>query len=162
MPSKAHRLYRRTRISAPLDEVFAFFSRAENLNRITPPWLDFRILTPSPIAMAQGTRIRYSLKLHIVRLHWKSEITAWDPPHSFEDTQIQGPYKEWVHFHRFAAQEDCTLMEDAVVYRVPGGFLEPLIHFRFVRPRLEAIFAYRESKLHEILGAPDGFQKKSS
>ena len=154
MPPKAHRLYRKTLVPAPVDQVFAFFSQAENLDRITPPWLRFRLLSPTPITMVLGTRIDIALKLSGIKLRWRSEITAWDPPHSFEDRQIEGPYKQWEHLHRFTPHKDHTLMEDAVVYRVPGWALEPLVHFWFVRPKLEAIFDYRESRLQEIFG-PD-------
>jgi ligand-binding SRPBCC domain-containing protein len=153
MPPIAHKLYRKTLVPASVDQVFAFFSQAENLTRITPPWLHFQILSPTPISFEQGTRIDLSLKLKGIRFRWRSEITAWDPPFSFEDRQIKGPYKQWDHFHRFAPQEDHTLMEDAVVYRVPGGVLEPLVDFWFVRSKLEAIFDYRGSQLQKIFTA---------
>jgi ligand-binding SRPBCC domain-containing protein len=150
MPAKTHRLYRKTRVPAPLDEVFGFFSRAENLDRITPPWLHFRILSSTPLSLSLGTHIDLALKLHRFPVHWRTEITGWDPPHSFEDTQIRGPYRQWVHFHHFSSEEDGTLMEDAVVYRCPGGIFEPLVDFWFVRRRLESIFDYREEQLQAI------------
>lgn len=154
MPPKAHRLYHKTLIPVPVDSAFAFFSQAENLDRITPAWVHFRLLSPTPIAMDKGTLIDLGLKLNGIRFRWRTEITAWDPPYSFEDRQIEGPFKQWEHMHRFAAQGDHTLMEDAVVYRVPGGVLEPLVHHWFVRAKLEAIFSFREARLQEIF-APE-------
>ncbi len=150
MKASSRRLYRRTVVPAPLDEVFAFFSQAGNLDLITPPWLHFRILTPTPLELHRGARIDFALKLNRLRFRWTTEITAWNPPHSFEDTQIKGPYREWVHFHGFAAREGTTVMEDAVFYRVPGGILEPLIHFWMVRPKLDAIFDYRTERIQDI------------
>jgi ligand-binding SRPBCC domain-containing protein len=150
MPAKTHRLYRRTRVAAPVNEVFGFFSRVENLDRITPPWLRFRTLTEVPLALSLGARIEYALKLSGFPVRWRTEITGWDPPHSFEDTQIQGPYRQWVHFHRFSPEKDETIMEDAVVYRCPGGVFEPLVDFWYVRRKLEAIFDFREERVQAI------------
>ncbi len=156
MPATAHRFYRKTLVPGPIDAVFDFFSRAENLGRITPPWLKFKVLTPTPLIMEKQSRLDLSLRLNHLPVHWKTEIAEWDPPHSFIDKQIKGPYLQWEHLHRFAAQEDHTLMEDAVIYRVPGWIFEPFIHLVFVRPKLEKIFDYREEQLNLI------FQQRSS
>ncbi len=150
MPAKAHRLYRKTLIPAPIETVFDFFSKAENLDRITPPWLQFRILNPTSQDLKKQSRIQFSLKLNLFTVHWETEITEWDPPLSFVDKQIKGPYRQWEHLHRFTLQEDHTLMEDAVVYRVPGWIFEPLIHLLFVNPKLEKIFDFREEQLTKI------------
>jgi len=147
-----YELKRQTHVAAPLEEVFHFFSDAANLDRITPPWLSFRILTPAPIFMDLNTIIDLSLKLNGIRVHWKSQITLWDPPHAFVDEQIRGPYSYWHHTHRFSAAETGTIKEDHVLYTVPGLFLEPMIHTRFVQPRLKKIFDYREKMMKEILG----------
>jgi ligand-binding SRPBCC domain-containing protein len=150
MAASSHRLYRKTVIPAALTEVFAFFSQAENLDRITPPWLHFRILTPTPLELQRNKRIDFSLRLNRILVRWTTEISEWDPPHSFEDTQIKGPYRQWVHYHRFTASDRSTVMEDAVFYRVPGWIFEPLVHSYLVRPKLEAIFDYRENQVQRI------------
>ena len=148
MPTKTHRLYRKTRIPAPAEEVFDFFSHVENLHRITPDWVNFN--PPALPELKLGTQFEFSLKLSGFPVRWKTEITGWDPPLSFEDTQIKGPYKQWVHFHNFTPDGDETVMEDAVIYRSPGGILEPLVDFWYVRRRLEAIFDYRERQVLSI------------
>jgi hypothetical protein len=131
----------------PRDAVFAFFSDARNLETITPPWLRFEILTPSPIAMRVGARIDYKLRLHGVPLRWQSEITAWEPPVRFVDEQRRGPYREWRHEHRFDETDGGTLVIDHVDYRVPGG---AMVETLFVRPDVERIFAFRREKLREV------------
>jgi len=150
MPSTAHRLYRKTLVHGPVDAVFDFFSRAENLDRITPPWLQFQVLSPTPQILRKQSRFELSIKLSLFTVHWVTEIIDWDRPHSFIDTQIKGPYKQWEHLHRFVPQDGITLMEDAVVYRVPGWVFEPFIHLAYVRPKLEKIFDYREEQLNLI------------
>jgi ligand-binding SRPBCC domain-containing protein len=78
-------------IKASLEDVFSFFSKAENLEAITPPWLNFKIITPLPIKMEKGTLIYYRLKLYSFPVFWQTEITKWGPPYRFEDTQLRGP-----------------------------------------------------------------------
>jgi ligand-binding SRPBCC domain-containing protein len=146
---KIYELKRNTTIPASLDEVFSFFSEAENLNAITPPWLYFKILTPLPIKMKKNALIDYSIKLLGLQMTWKTEISDWQPPHRFTDRQIKGPYRVWEHAHIFEERGGETQMEDVIRYAVPGFVLSPLIHFLFVRPRLERVFDFRETAILE-------------
>lgn len=128
----------------PPEVIFDFFSDARNLEVLTPPWLHFQVLTSGPISMQVGTRIAYRLKLHGIPLRWDSEITVWEPPHRFVDVQRRGPYRRWVHEHRFAEHDGGTLASDAVTYAVFGG---SLVQRLFVAPDLRKIFAYRRARL---------------
>ncbi len=131
----------------PLPRVFDFFASAENLNLLTPSLLRFSILTPLPIEMRRGTVIRYRLRLRGISVRWDSEITEWEPPFRFTDTQIRGPYRLWVHRHRFEETPEGTLVTDDVTYRVPGG---SLVNRLLVAGELRRIFAYRKAKLLEL------------
>lgn len=135
------------KIEQPIDEVFAFFSKPENLELITPPWVGFRILTPPPIDLREGALIDYRIRLKGIPIRWRTEITAWDPPHRFVDTQLRGPYRRWVHTHTFREVGDGTLVEDHVDYAVPGG---ALVDRLLVRRDIERIFAYRASVLADL------------
>lgn len=128
----------------PRDEVFPFFAAAANLEAITPPWLSFRILQSTPPAMGQGALIDYRLRIRGIPVRWRSEITAWEPPVRFVDEQRKGPYRAWVHEHRFEERDGGTLVFDRVRYAVPGG---RLVDRLFVRRDIEAIFAYRRQQL---------------
>jgi ligand-binding SRPBCC domain-containing protein len=134
----------------PPDAVFAFFMNAENLQSITPPWLDFRIVTPLPIQMKEGTEIDYRLRLNGIPMRWRSRIVDWQPPHHFVDVQIAGPYKAWRHRHSFESTEEGTLMRDHVDYRLIGGPLAPLINTLMVAGQLRRIFAYRERVMRAL------------
>jgi ligand-binding SRPBCC domain-containing protein len=134
--------------------VFDFFKNAENLQQITPPWLDFRIITPLPIKMEPGALIDYKLNLGGIPVSWKTEISVWEPPYRFVDSQLKGPYQKWVHTHTFVEMGGGTLMEDLVQYRVPGGLLAPLVHEAFVKRKVQEIFDYRKARILEIFERP--------
>jgi len=124
--------------------VFPFFADAFNLERITPPLLRFRVVTPRPIAMRAGTRIDYRLRIHGVPVRWQSEITAWEPPFRFVDEQRRGPYRLWSHAHTFVARDGGTLCRDVVTYAAPGG---ALVHRLLIGPDVRKIFQYRRQAL---------------
>ena len=131
----------------PREQVFEFFANAENLNLLTPPWVHFSILTALPIQMEKGRRINYRIRLRGMPMRWTSEITEWDPPHRFTDTQVRGPYTLLVHHHLFEETPEGTLATDDVTYRVPGG---AVVNRLFVAGELRRIFDYRRAKLLEL------------
>jgi ligand-binding SRPBCC domain-containing protein len=134
----------------PRSKVFAFFSDAQNLDLITPPWVHFRTIAPSLNEMRAGTIMDHRLRIHGYPLHWRSKITHWDPPARFVDEQISGPYRLWIHEHRFEERDGGTLVHDHVRYAVPFDFLS---HRFFIRPEIERIFAWREEKLREVFAS---------
>ena len=132
-------------VRSPIEEVFDFFSSAENLESITPPWLNFRIVTPMPIKMRTGTLLDYKIRLHMIPIHWRTEIADWKPPHKFADYQLKGPYKRWWHEHIFEdLGNGLTLVRDEVHYIPRGG---SLLHKWVVKPDLKRIFIYRQQQL---------------
>lgn len=147
-----HRLEREQFLDHPLPEVFAFFAEAHNLERITPPWLSFEVLSIDPIAMRVGTLIDYRLRVHGVPLRWTSRIEEWEPGRSFVDRQLRGPYRLWRHRHRFAEAGPGTVACDEVDYALPLGLLGELAHPLFVRRDLDRIFTYRHEAVARLLG----------
>ncbi len=144
---KTRRLRTELFVEQHLEDVFEFFADAHNLDRITPPWLEFEILTPKPIAMARGTLIDYRLRIRGVPIRWASEITVWEPPQRFVDEQRRGPYRRWSHEHSFESSNGGTVIIDQVDYAVPGWLLEPVFNGLFVRRDLDAIFKYRHQQI---------------
>ena len=134
----------------PLDHLFAFFSDAFQLEALTPPWMNFHVLTPAPIEMCKGLLIDYKLRVRGLPLRWQSEITVWEPGKRFVDEQRRGPYRYWRHEHLFEPSGEGTRVIDLVQYAVPGG---RLINWLLVGRDLEKIFAYRQQKLAELFPA---------
>jgi len=142
--SRVHLLERRQRVEVPIEEAFAFYGDAHNLERITPPWLGFQVITPRPIAMEVGTLIEYRLRLHRVPVRWRTRIEAWEPPRRFVDAQVRGPYSLWEHTHEFEQDgPDATIIGDRVRYSIPCGPLGELADRLLVRRDLTRIFVYR-------------------
>jgi ligand-binding SRPBCC domain-containing protein len=151
-PVKFHTLRRTQQIPRPVDEVFAFFADARNLEALTPPWLGFCTLTPGQIQLAAGAEMRYRLHVHGIPVGWTTQIRHWSPPARFVDVQLRGPYSLWHHTHRFEACNGGTRMSDVVRYRVPLGPIGRLVNALVVRHDVERIFAYRNRRIGEIFG----------
>ncbi len=131
--------------------MFGFFAEAGNLERITPPWLGFSLVSDEPAEMGAGTLIEYRLRLHRVPLRWITRIEAWEPGRAFEDLQIKGPYALWHHRHEFRSAGGGTLVQDHVRYALPLGPLGQFAHAAFVERDLARIFAFRYAAVKEIL-----------
>ncbi len=144
-------LERKLYVPHSLTKVFEFFSRAENLEKITPPWMHFRIRTPLPIEMKQGTNIAYSIRVRGIPLRWLTVIEEWNPPYEFVDVQKKGPYKLWHHTHRFAEIDGGTEIVDTVRYELPFGPLGRLVHKLQVSGDVTQIFEYRARRVPDLL-----------
>src|SRR5688572_10087976 len=83
------------------EELFPFFSNPQNLDAVTPPWLHFQMSGLIPERIQKGSMMGQKIKLHGVPIQWLTEITEWNPPHEFVDTQRKGPYAQWIHRHTF-------------------------------------------------------------
>lgn len=141
-------------VAAGIEETFAFFADPANLQRLTPPQLDFTILTPLPIDMKAGTLIAYRLRLMGVPFGWLTRIEDWQPGAGFTDVQLRGPYARWVHRHTFEpSAHGGTIVRDRVDYALPLAPLSDSAHRLFVRPQLGRIFGYRHAVIAKILGS---------
>lgn len=134
-------------LERPIDALFAFFSDAHNLQRITPRILNFSILTPAPIEMCVGTLIDYKLRVRGIPIRWRSLISIWEPPFRFVDEQVRGPYRIWRHEHRFETAKGGTRVIDEVTFKPIGGALMTRL---FVGRDVRRIFEYRSDALRTL------------
>ena len=148
---KLYTFKKEQKISKSIIDVFDFFSKPENLSVITPNKMDFKILTPSPIEMKEGTLIDYTVKIMSFPIRWRTLITKYDPPNMFIDQQLKGPYSMWHHVHLFEKINDNeTLIKDIIVYAVPFSFIGSITHSLYIKRDLENIFDYRSQKIKRI------------
>ena len=142
---KTHTLKFKQTINSSLNEVYDFFSKPENLSKITPEKLNFTILTPTPIRMKDGQVIDYTIKILGKTIRWKTLITAFEPPYMFVDQQLSGPYSMWHHKHLFKKTSNGIEIEDHICYAMPFGVLGELVNWLWVKKDLEKIFLYRQN-----------------
>jgi ligand-binding SRPBCC domain-containing protein len=150
---KVRTLHREAKIAALLPMVFAFFSEARNLDKITPPWLHFKVVEQTDLEVKAGTLIHYQLTWHGLPMRWTTLIEEWQAPAKFVDVQLKGPYRLWHHTHTFEACDGGTIIRDEVQYAVPFGALGDFFAGWKVKRDVERIFDYRTSQIAEIFHA---------
>jgi len=153
-----HELNRELWLPRPVAKIFPFFADASNLEVLTPPWLNFQVLSPRPVPIGSGTLIDYRIVVHGIPFRWQSEITAWEPPHRFVDEQRRGPYRIWRHEHTFLERDGGTMISDRVRYAV---LFAPIVHRWLVRPDIERIFDFRTRKMRALFGGETEQEKQT-
>lgn len=138
-------------VNAPIDQAFAFFSKAENLGLLTPASMKFSIDGIAP-AMKTGSVIDYHIAIGPVPVRWRTRIADWESGRSFVDVQDEGPYTHWRHRHAFQADGARTVMDDRVLYTPPFGPLGRMAHWLFIAPALRRIFQYRSDVIRLRFG----------
>jgi len=149
---KVYTFEREQRVPRPIDELFPFFERPENLQHLTPPWARLRFLTPAPIPMHTGSKIDYVVRIHGIPLRWTTLISEYDPPNRFVDVQLRGPYALWHHTHTFEEDGGYTVVRDSVRYALPFGPLGTILHALVIRRDLDRIFTYRAEAIRRRFG----------
>jgi ligand-binding SRPBCC domain-containing protein len=153
--SKTYCLRQVQKLPISTEEAWNFFSNPQNLVKITPATLDFKILTDiTTNEIYAGQVITYRVKLMFgIAVKWISEITVIQKHELFDDEQRKGPYKMWHHEHHFKAIDGGTEMTDIITYQLPFGILGS-IALPIVKSQLQNIFTYRRSKIEELF--PNG------
>jgi ligand-binding SRPBCC domain-containing protein len=149
------RFERTTRLRAPLGEVFDFFSSPENLGRITPPEMRFRIVEGPGRKLREGDRIKYTIRVMGVPVRWTTRIVEWRDGEAFADLQEKGPYAYWLHTHSFREVDGLVEMRDVVEYELPLGLAGRLVAGWLVRRQIEAIFEYRAKVMQTLFEQAD-------
>jgi ligand-binding SRPBCC domain-containing protein len=151
---KTYLLKKEIVIAAPIEQVWKFFSDPANLERITPPYMNFRVTgQPDAQEIHSGMLIEYKVSPILnIPLKWVTLIQAVDPLKSFTDKQLKGPYTLWEHTHTFESVPGGTLMHDEVKYALPFGVLGAFAHWLFVYKQLQGIFSYREKVIKDLFG----------
>ncbi len=151
---KLERLHTVQRLPIQIEEAWDFFTSPKNLRLITPPWLDFRLISDPPEYMHPGTIVASEIRpLPGISLKWISEITHIRPPHFYITEQRFGPFKMWHHEHHFRAHEEGIEVEDIVMYGLYLGPIGALAHDVYVRKKLHEVFTFRAQAIEQRFGS---------
>lgn len=126
---------------------FDFLSDVRNLDRLTPPWLRFEVLTPTPMILDVGAVVDYRLRWHGLPLRWQSAVTLWEPRRRVAYEQRRGPYRRWVHEQVCEDHDGGTLVSDRIEWSVFGGFLAR----RWVAAEVRELFEHRAEAARRLL-----------
>jgi uncharacterized protein (TIGR01777 family) len=130
---------KRSVLPATADEVFAWHARPGAFERLNPPY-DPVVVEERTGGLEVGARTVVRMRLGPIEQRFVAEHTAYEPGRMFRDEQRHGPFKRWVHTHRFVPEGDASALEDEVEYELPLGLPLP-----FVEQTLERMFAYRHA-----------------
>ena len=147
-----YELHREIILDISSEKLWNFIATPENLNLLTPPDLDFRIVSDLPERMYNGLTIFYLIRIPLFGTHrWLTEIKHIRDGVSFVDEQRLGPYRLWYHYHKIESLDNHkTKMIDHVTYALPFGPLGKVVHMIKIEKMLRDIFDYRREKLLEL------------
>ncbi|MBW2634793.1 MAG: TIGR01777 family oxidoreductase [Deltaproteobacteria bacterium] len=135
------------RIKAPVEEVFEWHERSGALERLSPPWDPLEVISKGP-GIDEGTRVEMYIKAGPlpVKIKWIAEHTLYEKNRMFQDRQVKGPFKRWIHTHTFTTDDGGeTVLEDRIDYALPLHPLGNLFGGRSIKKKLERIFRYRHA-----------------
>ena len=143
-----HQLKASQVVNASLEDVWAYFSIPGNLNDLTPPAMNFEILSGDDKKAFNGQIITYRIEvIPKIKVNWVTELKHVAPLESFVDEQRFGPYAFWHHLHEFVPVAGGVEIRDTVHYRVGFGFVGEVVRALWIKRQLEMIFAYRKERV---------------
>jgi ligand-binding SRPBCC domain-containing protein len=146
-----YQLKRQQLVKTDMATCWDFFSSPGNLQKITPKYMGFDVLTEVPEKMYEGLMIEYRVRpLLGIPMNWITEITHVKEHQFFVDEQRKGPYRIWHHEHHFETVDNGVLMSDIVSYELPFGSLGKIVHPILVQRKLNEIFDFRFDVVEEI------------
>lgn len=149
-----HQFKREQYFNKPIEELWEFISKPENLKKITPDYMGFDITSKGKHdKMYEGMIISYKVSpLLGIKNTWVTEITHVKPGSYFVDEQRVGPYTLWHHQHFLEEKDGGTLMLDIISYQPPFGIIGDIVNKIIIKQKLKEIFDYRHKVLTRIFG----------
>ena len=140
-----------THLENTIEEAFEWHERKGAFRRLMPPW-ELAEEVRADDNLKEGSQRIFKFPMGPVKMSWVAQHTAYNPPHSFEDIMLKGPFKSWHHTHSFEVTSDGNVMiHDKVNYKLPLGFLGNFVAGRMIKKRLSRMFTAREIRLERDL-----------
>jgi len=146
---KTRQFVRRTRIAAPVEQVFEWHEAPGALARLTPPDERVRMVRESG-GIRDGGRVELAIGCWLFSIRWISEHSAYIRNRQFRDIQVRGPFAKWEHTHLFEADGTrACYLEDRIEYALPFGFVGRWLAGRIIERRLDRLFQHRHQITRE-------------
>jgi uncharacterized protein (TIGR01777 family) len=141
----------RTQIAAPVDRLLAWHAHPGAFARLTPPWMDVRVLGGNG-TIAPGDWKRVRVAAGPIGVTWTLVHQATDGVTGFVDVQQAGPFRAWRHEHRFLADgPERSVLEDRLTYQLPFGAIGTLVAGDRLRRRFDELFTFRHHRTQHDL-----------
>ncbi|HEV2620150.1 MAG TPA: SRPBCC family protein [Acidobacteriaceae bacterium] len=102
-----------------------------------------------------GDKVTWRARHFFVTQRLTSQITAFDPPHYFQDTMLHGAFHSMQHDHHFRSLPDgATEMRDLFRFSAPIPILGRLADHLVLRPYMQALLNERNAVLKQIAESP--------
>lgn len=136
----------RSQIAAPAADVLAWHGNPGAFERLTPPWMDVRVLAASG-GIAPGDWKRLRVGAGPIGVSWTLVHHAAADGTGFVDEQKDGPFQSWQHEHRFSSDgPERSVLEDRITYQLPLGAVGQLVAGRQLERRLDDLFQFRHRR----------------
>ena len=156
---KVYQMSRKQLLHVSLDDVWSFFTDPDNLQKLTPPKMRMEVIGKHPSELYAGMVATYKVRpIFKLPITWVTEITHVLPKEYFVDEQRFGPFKFWHQEHRFKQTEEGVEITDLVHYAMPFSVIGKLVHAQVVRPKLQAMFAYRQKQLKFLFSSETPYE----
>ena len=137
----------RTPMPVSAEELFLWHDRPGAFQRLCPPFDPVRLIERTG-GIRDGDRATIEMHALGKRVRWVAEHSDWAYGERFTDTQVQGPFKSWVHEHLFEPEgRASSVMHDRIRYRLPMGVMGRLFGGSVVREKLNQTFGWRHTTL---------------
>jgi ligand-binding SRPBCC domain-containing protein len=142
-------------VDAPVSALWDFHASPRAFELLLDP-ADRQEVLELPRSLEVGARARVRVWIGPLPVLVEAEHIAYEPGRRFTDRMLRGPFKRWVHDHRFEERPGggARLIDD-VEYELPGGALGRLLGGGYVRRRLERLFEHR----HRVTAASLGVER---
>ncbi|GJQ62270.1 MAG: hypothetical protein SCALA702_13230 [Melioribacteraceae bacterium] len=137
-------------IKCNIDDIFRFHLNPENINVISPPGLNAKIVSITDKPLKSGSVVKLEVSQLGIKSIWVIEIVEYSYPRVICDQQRSGFFNYWKHYHIFEVAGDEVEMTDKVILKPPLGLLGYMA-YPAIWLGLSFMFRYRHYKTKKVL-----------
>jgi ligand-binding SRPBCC domain-containing protein len=139
--------------------LFAWHVRPGAFERLAPPWEHLRVLARYG-GIADGSRLTMEIRRGLLKIRWEAVHRGYIDGVQFQDVQVAGPFKRWVHTHKVApAAEGRAELIDEIDYALPFGPLGAIAGGLIARRMMDRTFSFRHRRIAADLARHREFGK---